>query len=133
MNKLGPVISAHYREGSFLNIAKYVFKFPKSLGVGHFVLCFFVLFLVVTVIGAGRDPTYQGPYILLFSYYSLGVPCLGFPLKSLYSRRIIGGLGLRLERLVFHGFGLRNWEFGWACGFQVHGLRIWPWCFESRD
>ena len=58
MNKLGQVISAHYREGSFLNIAKYVFKFPKSPGPGHFVLCFFfVLLFVVTVTGPGKDPT----------------------------------------------------------------------------
>ena len=46
MNKLGPVISAHYREGSFLNIAKYVFKFPKSAWSWPFcVVLFFVLFL----------------------------------------------------------------------------------------
>ena len=56
MNKLGPLISAHYREGSFLNITNYVFKFPKSPGPGHFVFVFFVLLFVVTVTGPGGDP-----------------------------------------------------------------------------
>ena len=28
--------------------------------------------------------SYQGPYILLYYYSILGVPCLGFPLQSLY-------------------------------------------------
>ena len=42
MNKLGPVLSAHYREGSFQNIAKYVFKFPKSAWSWPFcVVCVF--------------------------------------------------------------------------------------------
>ena len=35
-----------------------------------------------------REPqeysSYQGRYILLHSYYILGVPCLGFPIKSFY-------------------------------------------------
>ena len=56
MNKLGPVISAHYREGSFLNIAKYVFKFPKSPGPGHFVLCFFCAFVCGDCYRAGEGP-----------------------------------------------------------------------------
>ena len=56
MNKLGPVISENYREGSFLNIAKYVFKFPKSPGPGHFVLCFFCAFVCVDCYRAGEGP-----------------------------------------------------------------------------
>ena len=82
MNKLGQVISAHYREGSFLNIAKYVFKFPKSLGAGHFVLCFFCAFFVVTVTGAGRDPTLTCFFLLSQwkSFKFLGLPYLVFML-----------------------------------------------------
>ena len=74
MNKLGPVISAHCREGSFLNIAKYVFKFPKSPpGPGHFVLCFFVLLFVVTVTGPGRHPSLYNPNITQKGFATLSL------------------------------------------------------------
>ena len=35
------------------------------------------------VVGVARF-AYKGPYMLLYSCYVLGVPCLGFPLKSLW-------------------------------------------------
>ena len=34
----------------------------------------------------------QGPYIPLYSYYILGVPCLGFPVKSLHNSLVISTL-----------------------------------------
>ena len=35
------------------------------------------------IVGIEWEDTYQGPHILFYSCYILGVPCLGFPVKSL--------------------------------------------------
>ena len=47
-----------------------------------------------------------GSYILLNSYYILGVPCLGFPLESLYIR----GLGFR-NAIDFQGARIFRMRF----------------------
>ena len=53
---------------------------------------------------------------LLNSYYILGVPCLGFPLGSLYYRETAAYLRLGLE---FWGLGFRDG------GFAVKGSGFW--------
>ena len=43
------------------------------------------------IVGIRWEYTYQGPYSLFYSYYILGIPCLGFPLKSLYQAPVYSG------------------------------------------